>query len=117
MAEADRKNSAPKTSSLPDHFRDFEDVFSEKSFEALPQEKEWDHAIELVPDGKSSNCKVYLLSLDKQAELDSFITENVASGRICPSKSPMASPCFFIKKKDNTLQLIQDYRALNTITN
>jgi hypothetical protein len=65
MAEAHRKNSAPKTSSLPKHFQDFEDVFSEKSFEALLQPKEWDHAIELVPDGKSSNCKVYPLASGK----------------------------------------------------
>jgi len=28
----------------------------------------------------------------------------------------MASPVFFIKKKDGTLRLVQDYRALNTIT-
>jgi len=28
----------------------------------------------------------------------------------------MASPVFFIKKKDGTLQLFQDYRALNTMT-
>jgi len=28
----------------------------------------------------------------------------------------MALPCFFIKKKDGSLQLIQDYQALNEIT-
>jgi hypothetical protein len=28
----------------------------------------------------------------------------------------MASPVFFIKKKDGTLRLIQDYRALNALT-
>ena len=28
----------------------------------------------------------------------------------------MASPCFFIKKKDSSLQFIQDYPALNKIT-
>ncbi|KAF8627557.1 hypothetical protein AX17_006177, partial [Amanita inopinata Kibby_2008] len=28
----------------------------------------------------------------------------------------MASPFFFIKKKDGTLQLVQDYRALNAMT-
>jgi hypothetical protein len=27
----------------------------------------------------------------------------------------MASPVFFIKKKDGSLRLVQDYRALNTI--
>jgi hypothetical protein len=31
-------------------------------------------------------------------------------------KSPMASPVFFIKKKDGSLRLVQDYRALNAIT-
>lgn len=28
----------------------------------------------------------------------------------------MVSPCFFIKKKDGSLQLIQDYHTLNSIT-
>jgi len=28
----------------------------------------------------------------------------------------MASPVFFIKKKDSTLWLVQDYRALNAMT-
>jgi len=28
----------------------------------------------------------------------------------------MAAPVFFIKKKDSSLQLVQDYRALNSIT-
>jgi hypothetical protein len=28
----------------------------------------------------------------------------------------MASPVFFIKKKDGSLQLVQDYQALNVIT-
>ena len=34
------------------------------------------------------------------------------NSRICPSKSPM----FFIKKKDGSLCLVQDYRKLNKIT-
>lgn len=62
------------------------------------------------------NCKVYPIAPNKQTELDEFLHENLASGRIRPSKSPMASPVFFIKKKDGTLHLVQDYRALNAIT-
>ncbi|GLB40103.1 putative transposition, RNA-mediated [Lyophyllum shimeji] len=53
---------------------------------------------------------------NEQAELDAFLEENLKSGRIRPSKSPMASPVFFIKKKDGSLRLAQDYRALNAIT-
>ena len=36
-------------------------------------------------------------------------------GQIRPSKSLISSPVFFIKKKDGSLQLVQDYQALNTI--
>jgi len=56
------------------------------------------------------------LALTEQKELDQFLKENLETGRICPSKSPMASPVFFIKKKDGTLQLVQDYWALNAMT-
>jgi len=38
------------------------------------------------------------------------------TGRIRPSKSPMASPFFFVKKKDGSLRPTQDYRKLNDIT-
>jgi len=34
----------------------------------------------------------------------------------CLSKSPIAAPVFFIKKKDGLLWLVQDYRALNSMT-
>ena len=49
----------------------------------------------------------------EQEALKEFIEENLESGRIRPSKSPMASPFFFIKKEDGSLRAIQDYRKLN----
>ena len=52
----------------------------------------------------------------EQEELDHFIDNNLQKGYIQPSKSPMASPVFFIKKKDGSLRLVQDYRALNEMT-
>jgi hypothetical protein len=104
------------TEGIPDHLREFSSVFSKESFDALPDPKPWDHAIELVPGEKQSSCKVYPLSPSEQKELDVFLQENLKSGRIRPSKSPMASPVFFIKKKDGTLRLVQDYRTLNAIT-
>ena len=50
------------------------------------------------------------MSPAEQEELDKFLTEHVAKGYLVPSKSPMASPVFFIKKKDGKLRLVQDYR-------
>ena len=38
------------------------------------------------------------------------------TGQIQPSKSPMASPVLFIKKKDGSLRLVQDYQMLNDMT-
>ena len=98
------------------HLREFSAVFSKESFDVLPDPKPWDHAIELIPGGTPSGCKVYPLSPSEQKELDAFLKENLETGRIQPSKSPMASPVFFIKKKDGALRLVQDYRALNAIT-
>ena len=40
----------------------------------------------------------------------------MAKGYICISKSLTAAPVFFVKKKDGTLRLVQDYRALNPVT-
>jgi len=56
------------------------------------------------------------LSVKEQAELDTFLTENLETGRIRQLKSLMASPVFFIKKKDGSLRLMQDYRMLNAMT-
>jgi hypothetical protein len=125
LAEAFKRNSDPDppltdgsvtTEGIPVYLREHSSVFSKESFDALPNPKAWDHAIELVPGEKPFGCKVYPLSPSEQKELDAFLKENLETGRIRPSKSPMASPVFFIKKKDGALRLVQDYRALNAIT-
>ena len=48
--------------------------------------------------------------------LDEFLKENLETGCIRPSKSLMASPFFFIRKKDGKLRPVQDYRKLNEQT-
>jgi len=118
LAEAFKWNSksAPSGQSIPEYLKEFDSIFSKESFDALPESKKWDHAVELIPGEKASNCKVYPLAPTEQKELDQFLKENLETGWIRPSKSPMASPLFFIKKKDGTLWLVQDYRALNTMT-
>ena len=48
--------------------------------------------------------------------LKDYIQEHLAKGYIHPSKSPIASPFFFVAKKGGNLRPVQDYRALNNIT-
>ena len=118
LAEAFKKNSQPleHEKHIPPHLRDFHSVFSKESFDDLPESKPWDHAVELTPDATPKSCKVYPLAASEQKELDAFLKENLETGRIRPSKSPMASPVFFIKKKDGALHLVQDYCMLNAMT-
>ncbi len=79
--------------------------------------KPWDHAIELVPNAKSTlDYKVYPLNRNKQEQLDKFLNENLESSWIHPSKSPFVSPFFFVKKKDGTLRPVQDYCKLKEMT-
>ena len=60
--------------------------------------------------------KNYNLTPEEQLEQDKFLKENLEKGYIRPSQSPMASPFFFVKKKDGKLRPCQDYRYLNDWT-
>jgi len=93
----------------PDCVKGFESIFAKENFDVLPEHRQWDYAIELIPGSEPKSSKVYSLSLVEQKELYSFLEENLRTGQICPSKSPMAALVFFIKKKDGSLRLVQDY--------
>jgi len=100
---------------LPGYAKGFESVFAKKNFDILLEHRQWDHAIELVPGLEPKSLKVYPLSPVEQKELDSYLEENLHSRWIHPSKSPMAAPVFFTKKKDSSLWLVQDYHILNSM--
>jgi hypothetical protein len=56
------------------------------------------------------------MTLTEQMEMDTFLEEALATGRIRQSKPPPGALVFFIKKKDGKLHFVQDYQALNVIT-
>ena len=72
LVEAFQTNSEV-LSPIPDYLKEFTSVFSKQSFNALPEPREWDHAVELVPESKPSGCKIYPLSPTEQKELDIFL--------------------------------------------
>jgi len=115
--EAKRLAARKKGHSVPDRYvKDFGPIFEKDEFNELPMRMKWDHAIELKEDSTLFTSKIYPLSKDEQQELDGFIEEHLRSGRIRPSKSPIASPFFFVKKKDGRLCPVQDYCRLNAMT-
>jgi hypothetical protein len=79
LAKAFHKNSQPKSfhKYIPTRFHNFKNLFSKSVFDRLPNQKIWDHAIELVPGVKALSCKVYPLTPSKQSKMDVFIHENL----------------------------------------
>jgi hypothetical protein len=102
---------------VPREYRSYAKVFSEVESERLPEHKPYDHAIDLkLETPETIWSKIYLMPINEQEELDRFLEEHLRKGYIVPSKSPIASLVFFIKKKDGRLRLVQDYRKLNDFT-
>ncbi|EGN97777.1 hypothetical protein SERLA73DRAFT_24799, partial [Serpula lacrymans var. lacrymans S7.3] len=65
---------------VPKHLHQYKDVFDKKEFDTLPERRQWDHAIELIPGDHSLDCKIYPLARGEQEELDAFLKENLESG-------------------------------------
>jgi hypothetical protein len=100
---------------IPEEYKEFSSVFNDEASQRVPPPREWDHAIDLKPGAPDAlDCKVYPMTREEDGELEKFLDEMIANGYIRPSKSPYASPFFFVKKKDGKLRLVQDYRRLNS---
>ena len=65
---------------------------------------------------KELNAKTYAIILKKEEALNQWLDEQLKAGLIVESKSRYAALCFYILKKDGSLQLVQDYRKLNQVT-
>ena len=95
---------------------EFRDVFPEELPPGLPPQREVDHRIELLPGTKPPSRPTYHMSAVELTELKKQLEELLTAGFIRPSKSPFGAPILFVKKKDGTMRLCIDYRALNNIT-
>jgi Reverse transcriptase (RNA-dependent DNA polymerase) len=125
-----KENSSPKLASeanqkkpdltpeqlIPREYHNYLDIFDEDKANRFPDTQPWNHKIEMKSRFEPKLFKTYNLTPEEQVELDKFLKENLDKGYIKPSQSPMASPFFFVKKKDGKLQPCQDYQYLNDWT-
>ncbi|KAJ6843018.1 uncharacterized protein M6B38_299735 [Iris pallida] len=101
--------------SFPRIVEEFKDVFPEE-LPGLPPDRAVEFSIDLILGAAPIAKKIYPMNKEELAELNKQIKELLAKGFIQPSASPWGAPVLFVKKKDGTLRLVIDYRALNEVT-
>ncbi|KAL4339801.1 hypothetical protein GQ457_08G022490 [Hibiscus cannabinus] len=92
----------------------YKSVFDEPN--SLPPPRNHDHAITLLPGAQPVNLRPYRFPFSQKTEVEKQISDMLAASVIQNSKSPFASHCLLIKKKDGTWRLCVDYRQLNSLT-
>jgi hypothetical protein len=95
---------------------EFKDVFPDDLPAGLPPSREVDHRIELTHGATPPSRPTFRLSATELTELKKQLEELSKQGFIQPSKSPFGAPILFVKKKDGTMRMCVDYRALNNVT-
>ena len=116
LASIDSSDSSDQTSARVSTLKEFSDVFPSELPEGLPPRRDIDHKIELIPGSAPTNRPTYRMSPTELDELKKQLDELIKAGFIQPSKSPFGAPILFVKKKDGTMRMCIDYRALNGIT-
>jgi len=101
---------------IPPEYYDYLVVFSKKEARILPPSCYVDHAIPLIDRAKPPFGRMYSMSDAELKKVRKWIGENLSQSFIRASFSFAASAILFVKKKDGSLQLRVDYRALNDVT-
>ncbi len=95
---------------------EFLDVMPEDLPEDLPPSRQVDHAIEVMSGVAPPAKAPYRMSHEELKKLKVQVEELLAKGYIKLSKSQYGAPVLFVHKKDGTLRMCVDYRALNKAT-
>src|SRR5258706_3348457 len=66
-------------------------------------------SINVEEGAKPIHGPIYSLSPPELTALWEFLKEHTRNGFICPSKSPWGSPILFVKKKDGSLRLVNQF--------
>jgi len=96
--------------------QEFSDIFLDGLPPRMPPEGKVKHEIPIYPDSPSQFRGIFHLSQMELQELRKQLSQLLHDGKITPSTSPYGAPVLFAKKKDGSLHICIDYRALNSQT-
>ncbi|MCO5549501.1 hypothetical protein L7F22_002973 [Adiantum nelumboides] len=104
------------TAGLMPLFHQFLDLFPDELSTTLPPRRPMDHAIDLIPGQPPPVRAPYRVSYLESQDIQRHLEDLLDKGHIRPSKSPFGALVLVIKKKDGSMRLCIDYRALNELT-
>jgi hypothetical protein len=94
---------------------EYPDVFPEE-LPGMPPDRDIEFVIDLIPGTSPIAKRPYRMAASELTELKKQLEELQRIGFIRPSSSPWGAPVLFVKKKDGSMRLCVDYRALNEVT-
>ena len=106
----------------PNHHVDIQTVLDKHSAvfgdipPGWPPDRGFEHVIEMEEGSKPVITTPYRQPYHFKEEIEKTIKELLSMGHIRPSSSPFASSVVLVKKKDGTMRMCIDYRALNKKT-
>ncbi len=81
----------------------------------MPPDRDIEFLIELLPGTGPILKRPYRMPANDREEIKKQIKELLEKGYIRPSSSPWGAPVLLVEKKDGSLRMVVDYRALNVV--
>ena len=94
--------------------QEFEDVFL--PITSKPEQSVLEHHIQTTEGAQPVRFPCFRLSETHKAAITEQVSKPLQQGLIQPSQSPWASRVLLVPKRDGSLRMCIDYRALNSVT-